>query len=128
MSATDFQYRHNIESTFGDRCHMALEVVFRAGNDTSSFSRIDAFGAASEIRTAAQANFDERDDGAIAHHEIDLAMSTAVVSPQQAQALIGEMPAGELFGPGPACRGGAGDALTGVRASDRRPVLWACLS
>lgn len=102
MSIAVLSYRNNIEAAWGENCGVALQVVLGARQYARLFSAIDTFRAASVVSAASQANFDKGDERAVLHHQIDFTVPATVVPSYQPQALIEQMPASEVFGPGAA--------------------------
>ena len=81
---------------------MSLEVVLGARQQASLFPRIDAFRAASEVGAVAEANFDKGDGRSVPHDKIDFTVPATIIPHYQPQAVVQQMPASKIFGPGAA--------------------------
>jgi len=78
---------HDVEAAIRQQRRVALKIVLRARQQARLLSGVDAFRAAAEIGSTAQANLDKCDGGCIAHHQIDFAVPATIVSGYQAQTL-----------------------------------------
>lgn len=102
MSITATLYGNNIEAARCQKCGVALKKVLGAGKNARLFSGIDAFRAASEVGAVSKTHLDKGDDGAVTHYQIDLSVPATIVTLYQSQALVEQMPASDVFGPGAA--------------------------
>ena len=87
MSITTLKYRHNVEATIGQKCRVALQVVFGARRYACLLSGVDAFRAASEVGAITQTNFDKDDVRTVPHYQIDFTVPATIISCYQPQAL-----------------------------------------
>jgi hypothetical protein len=88
MSITALKYRHNVAAAIGQKCRVALQVVFGARQYPRLLSGIDAFRAASEVGAIAQANLDKDDGWSVPHYQIDFTVPATIISCYQPEAPI----------------------------------------
>lgn len=80
--------RYDIEAAIRQQRGVSLKIMLRARQQARLLPGIDAFGAAAEICSTAQANLDKHGGCCVAHHQIDFTVPTTIVSVYKAQTAI----------------------------------------